>query len=245
LEVGMLDVFGSILVGVALAVILTAIITAIPLRLSGRLVLAGAVGAWAGFAGAVAGAGALSNPLTVLVMFGTPLTTTAALVFGIPAARRAFSAVPLSLFIGLNIVRLGGVLFVLLAFAGRLSGPFPYSAGWGDFVTGALAIPVTWLAASEIGVRDRLIVAWNTFGMLDLIVAVILGLTSRNGSPLQLIHAGVGSAAMTTLPWAFVPTALVPFFLIVHAVIFARIRAHRVDSVGRQALSIGTLGHAH
>jgi hypothetical protein len=92
-------------------------------------------------------------------------------------------------------------------------------------VTGALAIPVAWLAASEIGVRDRLIVAWNTFGMLDLIVAVTLGLTSRNGSPLQLIHAGVGSAAMTTLPWAFVPTVLVPLFLVVHAVIFARMRA--------------------
>src|SRR5262249_26924882 len=217
----------------------------IPLRLSGRLVLAGAAGAWVGFAGAVAGTGALSNPLTVLAMFGTPLATTAALVFGIPGARRAFSAVPLPLLVGLNIIRLGGVLFVLLASAGRLSGPFPYSAGWGDFVTGALAIPIAWLVASEIEVPNRLIVAWNTFGTLDLIVAVILGLTSRNGSPLQLIHAGVGSAAITTLPWAFVPTVLVPFFLVVHAVIFARIRAHRVDSVGQQLVSIGTLGHAH
>ena len=241
----MLDVFGTILVGVALAVILTAIVTSIPLRLSGRLVVAGAAGAWIGFAGAVAGAGALSNPLTVLAMFGTPLATTAALVFAIPAARRVFSAVPLPLLVGLNVIRVGGVLFVLLAFAGRLSGPFPYSAGWGDFVTGAFAIPIAWLAASETRVRDRLIVAWNTFGTLDLIVAVILGLTSRNGSPLQLIHAGVGSAAMTTLPWAFVPTVLVPFFLVVHAVIFARIRAHRVNSVGQQPVSIGTLGHAH
>ena len=240
----MLDVFGTILVGVALAVILTAIVTSIPLRLSGRLVVAGAAGAWIGFAGAVAGAGALSNPLTVLAMFGTPLATTAALVFAISAARRVFSAVPLPLLVGLNVIRVGGFLFVLLAFAGRLSGPFPYSAGWGDFVTGAFAIPITWLAASETRVRNRLIVAWNTFGTLDLIVAVILGLTSRNGSPLQLIHAGVGSAAMTTLPWAFVPTVLVPFFLVVHAVIFAGIR-DRADSVGQQPVSIGTLGHAH
>jgi hypothetical protein len=150
----------------------------------------------------------------------------------------------LQLLVGLNVVRVGGVLFVLLAFAGRLSGPFPYSAGWGDFVTGGLAIPVAWLAGSKIGVRDRLMVAWNTFGMLDLIVAVTLGLTSRNGSPLQLIHAGVGSAAMTTLPWAFVPTVLVPLFLVVHAVIFARMRVHRVDSV-HQPVSIGTPGHAH
>src|SRR5215510_5292001 len=152
----MLDVYGTILVGVASAVILTAIVTSIPLRLSGRLVVAGAAGAWIGFAGAVAGAGALSNPLTVLAMFGTPLATTAALVFAIPAARRVFSAVPLPLLVGLNVIRVGGVLFVLLAFAGRLSGPFPYSAGWGDFVTGAFAIPIAWLAASETRVRDRL-----------------------------------------------------------------------------------------
>jgi hypothetical protein len=92
-------------------------------------------------------------------------------------------------------------------------------------VTGALAIPVARSAAGEMQVHDRLIVVWNTFGMLDLIVAVTLGLISRNGSPLQLIHAGVGSAAMQTLPWAFVPTVLVPFFLIVHAVIFAHARA--------------------
>jgi len=241
----MLDVMGAILVGVALAVILTAIVTSIPLRLSGRFVIAGAAGAWVGFAGAVAGAGALSNPLTVLAMFATPLAATAALIFGVPAAQRAFSTVPLPLLVGLNIIRLGGVLFVLLAFAGRLSGPFPYSAGWGDFATGALAIPVAWSAANETRVPDRLILAWNTFGVLDLIVAVTLGLTSRNGSPLQLIHAGVGSAAMTTLPWAFVPTVLVPFFLVVHAVIFARIRAHRVGSVGQQHVSIGTRGHAH
>jgi hypothetical protein len=89
-----------------------------------------------------------------------------------------------------------------------------------------------------------LIAAWNTFGMVDLIVAVALGLISRNGSPLQLIHAGVGSAAMQTLPWAFVPTVLVPFFLIDHGIIFAHLGARRLDTVDRHPASIGDLGHA-
>jgi hypothetical protein len=241
----MLDTIGTILVGVALAAILTAIMSFAPLRLSSRLTLAGAAGAWVGFAGAVAGAGALSNPLTVLAMFGTPLIAGAMIVLGVPAARRAFSAIPLPVLIGLNTVRLGGILFLLLAFADRLSGPFPYFAGLGDFVTGALAIPVAWLAAREKRPRDRSIVAWNAFGTVDLIVAVTLGLISRNGSPLQLIHAGVGSAAMQTLPWAFIPMVLVPFFLIVHGVIFARLRARRLDTVDRRPASIGDLGHAH
>ncbi len=97
------------------------------------------------------------------------------------------------LLIGLNLIRVGGALFVLLAFAGRLSGPFPYSAGLGDFLTGALAVPVAWLATQPPSNQNRLIAAWNAFGALDLIVAVALGITSRDGSPIQLIYAGVGT----------------------------------------------------
>src|SRR5713101_982234 len=96
---------------------------------------------------------------------------------------------------------------------------------WGDFVTGALAMPVAWLAMAKSSQRDRLIVAWNAFGALDLVVAVTLEIMSRNGSPLQLIHAGVGTEAMTTLPWSLVPSVLVPFFLIAHAIVFAQLRA--------------------
>jgi len=65
----------------------------------------------------------------------------------------------------------------------RLSRPFPYSAGLGDIITGTL----------------------------DLVVAVALGLMSAAGSPLQVIHAGVGSEAMQYLPYCLVPTVLVPF----------------------------------
>jgi len=241
----MLDMIGTIMVGVVLAAILTVIVTYVPIRLSSRLISAGAAGAWVGFAGAFAGAGALSNPLTVLAMFGTPLIAGAAIVLGIPAARRALSAIPLPVLIGLNAVRLAGILFLLLALEGRLSGPFPYFAGLGDFVTGALAIPVAWLAERETGLRDRSIAAWNAFGAVDLIVAVTLGVISRNGSPLQLIHAGVGSAAMQTLPWAFVPMVLVPFFLIVHGVIFARIGTRRLGTLHHRPASLGYLGHAH
>jgi hypothetical protein len=113
-------------------------------------------------------------------------------------------------------------------------------------VTGALAVPVVWLAASETRTGDRLIIAWNTLGLLDLILAVSLGILSRNGSPLQLIHAGVGTAAMQTLPWAFVPTVLVPFFLIAHGIIFSRLRARRLGRFGTRPASLpGQLEAAH
>lgn len=241
----MLDTIGTMLIGLSMAVILTAILTTMPLRLSARLVLAGAAGTWVGVAAAVAGSGSLSEPGSVPVLFAAPLILTGLMLLALPAARRAVGAIPLRVLEGLNILRLAGVLFVFLAFAGRLSGPFPYVAGLGDFLTGALAVPLLWSGARRRPAQDRWVFAWNTFGMIDLIVAVALGLISRNGSPLQLIHAGAGTAAMLTLPWAFVPTVLVPFFLIAHSIIFVRLRQRRTKNAGRRLETIGGLSHAH
>ena len=46
-----------------------------------------------------------------------------------------------------------------------------------------------------------------------LVLAIFFGVTSAEGSPLQLFYSSPGSAAMQHLPWAFVRTVLVPFYL--------------------------------
>jgi hypothetical protein len=48
--------------------------------------------------------------------------------------------------IGLNSARVLAVLFLLLAAQGRLAGPFPFLAGWGDIITGVFAIPLLFAA---------------------------------------------------------------------------------------------------
>jgi hypothetical protein len=138
---------------------------------------------------------------------------------------------PVPLIIGLNAMRILGVFFILRAIAGQLAGPFPYSAGIGDMITGLYALPVARLVARG-QLSDFRVAAWNWFGMLDLVVAVALGVTSRPGSPLNIIHWGVGSAAVTTLPLSLIPLVLVPTYLIGHAIVFAHIRAH-ASSRGR------------
>lgn len=229
----MLDLVGTVFTTTAIAVILISVASTLPLRLGQRIGLAVITGGWLGVATATAAAGAFADPargaIAVLALFALPLAATATLALLFPAVRQVLLALPAPLLVGLNVVRVGGVLFLLLAGAGRLAGPFPYLAGWGDIITGALALPVAWVAARKPGDR-RLIAAWNAFGALDLIVAVALGITSRNGSPVQLIHAGVGTLAMTQLPWSTVPTFLVPYFLISHGVVFAQLgtRARRV-----------------
>jgi len=143
------------------------------------------------------------------------------------SVRNALLAVPLPVLIGLKSLRVLGVLFLMLAAVGRLSGPFPYFAGIGDMITGAVAIPLA-LSITRTGkVPAGAVRRWNLFGTLDLFVAVGLGIASADGSPVQLIHAGVGSEAMQHLPYCLVPTVLVPFFLITHGIVAARLAATR------------------
>ena len=133
---------------------------------------------------------------------------------------------PTAVMVALNIVRVFAVMFLMLATAGRLTGPFPYSAAWGDIITGVVAVPVLWLLKG--GARyTTAIAAWNLFGAADLVLAITFGVTSAEGSPLQLFP-GPGSEAMQHAPWSFVPTVLVPIWLILHAIIAAQLRRARL-----------------
>jgi hypothetical protein len=134
------------------------------------------------------------------------------------------------LLISLNAMRIfPGGFMVLLALQGRLSGPFPQFAGWGDIIVGLAAIPLTVAAASNLGGNRGNLLAWNILGMLDLVTAVSLGVASAPGSPLQIFGETIGSNAMWSLPWSNIPTLLVPFYLITHGIIFVKLaRTSRV-----------------
>jgi|SRR5580658_3542739 hypothetical protein len=228
----MLDLIGALVGMSAIAINLTVFTQALANTLARRLTLAAIAGGWVGLASELGATGKLAfspdSPLPlVAVLFAVPLLVVAALAFGSRRVRNALLAVPMPLLIGVNSMRVLGVLFLLLAASGRLSGPFPYSAGLGDIITGALAIPLAlrvWRSAELPATAVR---SWNMFGALDLFAAMTLGVTSAAGSPLQLIHAGVGSGAMQHLPYCLVPTVLVPFYLITHGIVAAQLAVAR------------------
>jgi len=228
----MLDLIGAIAGMIAVAVILVAVTSTVPGTLVRRLSVAALAGGWVGLASGLGAAGKLAftpdHPVPLVgVLFATPLLIVGALALKSARLRSTLMAIPMPLLIGLNALRVLGVLFLLLAAVGRLSGPFPYSAGLGDIITGAFAIPLALSVARSREFPVRAIARWNIFGALDLVAAVTLGITSAAGSPLQLIHGGVGSEAMQNLPFCLVPTVLVPFYLITHAIVAAQLRARR------------------
>jgi hypothetical protein len=151
-----------------------------------------------------------------------PIVVLAVLTLRQPALRRALDSVPLSLLIGVNVLRVVGVVFILLYFAGRLPAPFAPSAGWGDIITGVAAVPVAWLA-HRYGLRARsAILAWNIFGLADLVAAIGLGVISSPG-PLHLIAPDPGTAMMSTLPWMLIPAFHVPLHAATHLAVFYRL----------------------
>jgi len=221
----MLDFVGTLVTAALMTFVVNALVVFMDVPRAAKLVLAGLIGLWIGLAAAAGAAGwlAISEPVPVMGVFvATPLAA-AAIATAWPGSRRALLGLPMPLMIGLNTGRIFAVLFLLLAAAGRLAGPFPHFAGWGDIITGAIALPLLGLLRAE-GRHTAAIHLWNAFGMADLVLAITLGVTSAVGSPLQVFDVGVGSAAMQGLPWSFVPTVLVPLWMILHAIIWVQLR---------------------
>ena len=224
-----LDLVNSVVTMAAIAINLAALTQALSRSLGRQLVLVGIGGGWVGLAMLLGASGRLAYPPNspvplVGILLAAPLLAFSVLVLISEKVRATLLAIPLQLLIGLNALRMLGVLFFLDFVAKSLNGPFPFFAGLGDVITGALAIPLALRVANSKGTSLRSIAGWNAFGALDLVVAVALGITSAAGSPLQLIHAGVGSQAMQYLPLSLVPTVLVPFYLVTHAIVATQLR---------------------
>src|SRR5215471_1115907 len=167
----MLDFIGMIVTAALMVLVVNALIIFMDASRVAKITLAAVIGVWIGLAAATAGAGWLpiSRPVPVVGLFvAVPLLAVAFATAWSPA-RKAMLSIPLPVMVALNIVRIFAVLFLMLAAEGRLSGPFPYSAAWGDIITGVVAVPVLWLLKDDAGARHTTAIgAWNLFGAADL-----------------------------------------------------------------------------
>jgi len=117
--------------------------------------------------------------------------------------------------IRLNVWRLVGVVFLLLAADGQVPALWALPAGIGDVLIGATAF---WVAdrLDAPGGRRRAIV-FNLLGLADLVVAIGLGMATSPG-PTRLFPTTPTSAPLTRFPLALVPAFLVPLAIMVHVV---------------------------
>lgn len=185
----------------------------------GMIVVLGGIGAFDDVRGIGAPGLGIAVLLPVLVMSyaGTRVA----------ALKAAVAGIPLTLLVGVNAVRVLGVVFVLLYADGRLSAPFAPVAGWGDILIGVTALPVAWAVARRADGWRLATLVWNALGLIDLVAAVGLGVTSAPGSPLRLFFAGPGTDIMSGLPWVIIPGFVVPILMLTHLAVFHRMVGRR------------------
>ena len=117
--------------------------------------------------------------------------------------------------------RMVGMGFLFLYAHDVLPGLFAWLAGVGDMLaaTGAVLIGTALLQGRNVS--RTTIVRWNTFGLLDFMVAVIIGTALRS----TYLGGTVNTDVMAQLPLSLVPTVVVPLYVITHLVIYQQLRA--------------------
>lgn len=81
------------------------------------------------------------------------------------------------------------------------------------------------------------LLAWNTFGLVDLVSAIAMGVLYSNSALGVLANGGVTTELMVTFPVSLIPTFLVPLFILMHLLTFARLVCPQaIDAGGRSGL---------
>ena len=181
------------------------VLTALALTATGTLILAGPVstvaarrlvvgaGIWLAAVTALTAAGLFSaasrvrTPAIGAAVLVPVLVVTLSSVRG-STIRRLALGLSLAALVAVNVGRLLGVFFVLFMAEGRMGPTFATYAGWGDVAVALLAIPVALTVHRRARGWRALTLAWNAVGLLDLVVAVTLGVGAAAASPLRFIY---------------------------------------------------------
>jgi hypothetical protein len=120
--------------------------------------------------------------------------------------RGVIAGIPQHWLIGIQTFRILGGVFLIRYFEGRLPSVFAIPAGVGDILTGILAPLVAYWWFSGKSYARRAAIAWNLFGMADLINAVAIGALT-----------GGGGGGGIVFPIVLIPIYAVPRAFLIHS----------------------------
>src|SRR6267378_3403332 len=161
-------------------------------------------------------------PLVLLAFVAVPIVGCVLACLASRSFRAFADGLSLTLLVGSHLWRFVGLGFVIAWLMGSLPAGFGMPEGFGDIIAAAGALVL--LPALRRGTASRgWLLAWNTWGFIDLLSAITMGVLYSNG-PLGLLSAGtVTTRLMVTFPVSLIPTFFVPLFLLLHALTFKRI----------------------
>ncbi len=129
-------------------------------------------------------------------------------------------------------------MFLVNYFQGQMPGGFALPAGIGDILVALAVVPLALAISHRTHGVEKWFLAWNIFGLVDLIVAVSTGILHSPSSFGTLVGAGLTTLMMSQFPLSMVPTFFVPLFILLHLLALARRSEVKGESrvVGSQAV---------
>ena len=161
-------------------------------------------------------------PLALLTAATVPVALFLLSVWLSPSTRDRALTADLKLATAVQAWRIGGYSFLILSAYNYLPGYFAWPAAVGDMFIGVTA-PLLIRKMSNPGfTKSSTFVAWNVFGILDLVVAIGLGALG------VFLIGNAGDVSPTTImsrmPLVVIPTFFVPTFVVLHLIALMQAR---------------------
>ena len=118
--------------------------------------------------------------------------------------------------VAIHLTRFVGAYFLFLYMRGQLPYAFAVPGGWGDIAVATLAAALLAAGPPRNVRRRRLYMAWNVFGLVDILFVVATAARLLRANPASM-------AALRDLPLSLLPTFLVPLLIASHVVLALRL----------------------
>lgn len=142
----------------------------------------------------------------------------------LPQFREYIFNIDMRLLIMLHSWRTLGLSFIFLYYVEKLPTLFSFLAGFGDAIVAVSAVFLAYrMFTNKNGTAKKTIKAWNTFGIIDFIIAVSIGVLTQTDAFLYNVN-GVNSDLMTQFPFVLVPAFLVQLFMLTHIIIYLQLK---------------------
>src|SRR6516164_2247049 len=142
-----------------------------------------------------------------------PILIGAWMIWRSPATLRIIDAVPQPWMVGVQLYRALGVIFLILYATDKLPGLFAWPAGVGDVIVGLLAPAVALAYAGDARRNVGRVTAWNTLGILDLVVAITTGFIT---SPSPRCSDEPPHELIAVFPLVLIAVYLAPLSFLLH-----------------------------
>jgi len=160
-------------------------------------------------------------PFALLAAATAPIVLFLLSVWLSPSIRELVLTADLKLATAVQAWRIGGYSFLILAAYNYLPGYFAWPAAVGDMFIGVTAPLVVRKISNPGFTKTGTFVAWNVFGILDLVVAIGLGALGAFLAGNPVISP---TTIMSRMPLVLIPTFFVPAFVVLHLIALMQAR---------------------